>query len=540
MAPDAFYQADVIIIGGGIAGIVSALELLDYNKKVLILERDKAQSFGGQALTSFGGMTLIGTPVQKRMGIKDSPELAFADWLQTAQFGKNDVLQKKWAEMYCHRSLQDVFRYVKEKNISYIPTVMWPERGYYIPGNSVPRYHIMWGCGYQLTNTLIRMLESHKNTRNLSIRFEHRVMDLVMSGQTIAGCRGELPDGNPFTAHADSVIIAMGGVGGNLEAVRKHWPASLSIPPETLLVGSHPYCDGTAYDMAESVGGQVTNVHYMLNYPEGIRNPSPVFKDHGLRVLAPKSGLWLRYDGRRFAPEPLMPYFDTHLAAERVCAQKKPYSWQIMNWKIAIKELALSGAEHNEAFRDKKFIRMLTNAFFGNKRLVRQMIGESEDFITASSLEEMAGKMNALAGTDDIDLDGMKMDIERYDAQIDRGEKFFNDDQLRRIAYIRKWPGDRIRTCRFQKILAPGALPLIAIRYHVLVRKSMGGIQTDLHSRVVNQAGRPIEGLYAVGESAGFGGGGINGARTLEGTFVSNCILTGRVAARSIGGEQYP
>ena len=540
MAADVTYQSDVVIIGGGIAGIVTALELLDYKRKVIIIDRDKSEKFGGQAITSFGGMTLIGTPTQKLKGIKDSPELAFQDWIDTAAFDEDDNFAKDWAQMYCHRSYQDIYKFVRKAKIHFLPAIMWPERGYYKPGNSLPRYHVMWGCGYQLTANLIKMLKEHKNASNLQIQYEHQVTDLEMSGKKILGCRGVMKNGSHFTVKAQNVVIAMGGVGGNLKVVKENWPKNLNKPPESLLIGSHPFCDGTSYKLAGSAGGVVKNIQNILNYPEGIRHPFPEFKDQGLRVLAPRSALWMQYDGRRFGPEPLLPYFDTNLAAERVCMQKKQYSWHIMNWKIALKELTLSGAEHNEAFRDKKFITLILNVLFGNKNLINRMIKESEDFITANTVEELAANMNKLTGSKDIDVDGMKQDILRYDAQIDRGEKFFNDDQLRRLESVRHWGGDRMKMCNFQKILDPGAMPLIAIRYQMLTRKSMGGIQTDLHSRVVDYKGNPVEGLYAAGESAGFGGGGINGKRTLEGTFVSNCILTGRVAARSICGEQNP
>jgi predicted oxidoreductase len=531
----------VIIIGGGISGIVTALELLGYGSKVLILERDCAGKFGGQAITAFGGMTLVGTPQQKLAGVKDSPDLAYCDWCDTAEFSETDTLPRQWARMYCERSYEDIYRWVRKHGVRFLATVLWPERGFFRPGNSVPRYHIVWGTGYFLTRMLIDYLEKHPNRKGLTVRFDHRATRLEVRNGKIAGCTGtNTATGDVFAAEADAVVVACGGVGGNLEKVREVWPKDWGYPPEDLLIGSHPFCDGTGHDMVGAVGGAVTNLDRMWNYPEGISHPFPQFERQGLRVLAPKSALWLDHTGRRVGPQPLIGYYDTYYAAKRICQMGAHHTWHVLNYKIAIKELALSGAEHNEAIRDRKLFRLIWNTVRGNELLVRRMIDESEDFIVANSLSELVDKMNALTGAKDVDLAAMKHDIRRYDEQIDRGERLHDDDQLRRIAHVRKWPSDRLRTCKFQKILDSKALPLIAIRYRMLTRKSLGGIQTDLESRVMDREGRAVAGLYAVGEAAGFGGGGINGRSSLEGTFISNCILTGRIAARSIAGVQNP
>jgi predicted oxidoreductase len=534
------YNTDVVIIGGGIAGIVTALELLDKNKKVMLLDRDTPDKFGGQAITAFGGMALVGTPIQKIGGIKDSPDLAFADWCATAEFTDRDILPRKWAELYCHRNLEYVYQWIRKLGVYFLPSVLWPERGFYRPGNSVPRYHILWGTGYHLMNRLLDKLRNHPHAENASIYFKHQVTSIDQSNGAIAGCSGiDTVENRKFSVKAATVVVACGGIGGNIERVRQIWPSELGTPPKDLLIGSHPFCDGSSYDMVEKVGGTVTNVSYMWNYPEGIPHPNPQYHSQGLRVLPPKSALWMDYTGKRIGPQPLIGYYDTGHVAKIICHQKKQYSWHIMNWKIAVKELALSGAEHNEILRDRKLL-ALPKMLLGNESLVKRMVRESKDFITADSLPELVDKMNALAGTRDVDLAAMEYDIKRYDDQIERGIKFHNDDQLRRIAHARHWPGDKMRTCKFQKILDKRALPLIAIRYQMLTRKSLGGIQTDLQSRVVDGKGNPISGLYAVGEAAGFGGGGINGKSSLEGTFISSCILTGRIAGRSIVGVPNP
>jgi len=541
MSTEKKYMADAVIVGGGIAGISAALELLDHGKSVLMLDRDSEDKFGGQAVTAFGGMVIVGSPFQKLLGVKDSPDLAFEDWCNTADFSDEDVLPKKWARMYCHRSLPDVYRWVRSKGIRFLPSVMWPERGFFGQGNSLPRYHIVWGTGYHCTGTLIDHLLNHKNKHKLEVKFNHRVMDIELEGGKVRGVNGETTDsGESFTAKSEAVVISSGGLGGDLKRVRKLWPEEMGRPPEELFVGSHPFCDGTGLEMAEKAGGVLTNLGYMWNYPDGVEHPNPQYANHGLRVLPPKSALWMDYRGRRFGPVPLIGYYDTTYCVKRVCRQEKKYSWHILNWKIAAKELALSGAEHNEAIRDRKLGSLMKNTILGNNALVRQVLDEIPDFISAKSVPELAEKMNELVGTKEIDVEGMERDIRRYDDQIDRGVKFHNDDQLRRIANSLTWSGDKVRTCKFQKIVDPKAMPLIAVRYRVMTRKCLGGIRTDLQSRVVDIHDNPISGLYAAGESAGFGGGGVSGKSSLEGTFIASSILSGRIAGRSIAGVREP
>lgn len=535
------YKADVIIIGGGIAGIVTALELLDRGRSVVLLDRDTEERFGGQAITAFGGMLIVGSPIQKRLGVKDNPDLAFRDWCNTAEFDEEDELPRRWAEMYCHRNNSDVFSWLCGMGVKFLPSVMWPERGFYGKGNSLPRYHIAWGTGFGFTSMLIGRLKHHAGSGRLRLLFSHRAKDLMRSAGAVSGVAGVISaGGREFEAEAGAVVIAAGGLGGNLERVRALWPKDMGSPPEDLFIGSHPFCDGAGLDMAERQGGVLTNLGSMWNYPDGVSNAGARFERHGLHVITPKSALWMDYRGRRFGPQPLIGYYDTRYVVQHICRQEKPYSWHVMNWKIAARELALSGVEHNEAIRDKKLFTLLKNSMFGNNALVRRMVGECPDFISADSLPELARAMDRLTGTADIDLEGMEKDIREYDGQIERGPRFHNDDQLRRIANARNWSGDRIRTCNFQRILDTKAGPLLAIRYRMMTRKCLGGIRTDLESRVVDPGGNAISGLYAVGEAAGFGGGGINGKSSLEGTFIAPSILGGRIAARSICGVPEP
>lgn len=534
------YKADVVIIGGGLAGIATALELLDHNKSVLIIDRDKGQRFGGMANDAFGGMALVDTPVQRRNGIKDSAELALSDWLSAAEFGEQDVWPKAWAKAYCERSQKDIYEWLNKRNISFFPIVHWVERGEFKPGNSVPRYHVAWGTGYGVTQTLIECLKNHRNIDKLRLVFEHRVTDFEFTNGRVSGCRGENTLGE-FEVSADATVICAGGINGNLKQVKKHWDVpTYGEMPDNILSGSHPYADGALHDKADQVGAKVNNLGWMWNYAAGIKNPKPEYKNHGLSLIPPRSSLWMDCYGNRVGPEPLVTGFDTHDLCKRIGHLPKQYSWHIMNWKIAIKELAISGSHVNPSFRDKKFLALVKDNILGNKEMVQNLIDTCEDVVAADNLPELVQAMNAIDGNDDVKLTNMQRDIGNYDDQIGRGLTFYNDDQLRRIRQLRNWRGDKVRTCKFSKINDPSSGPLIAMRCYLISRKSMGGFQTDLHSRVLNDFGVPVEGLYAAGEAAGFGGGGISGIRSLEGTFLSNCIFNGRIAARSIAGISQP
>jgi predicted oxidoreductase len=531
------HVSEVIVIGGGIAGICAALELLDAGRQVLLLERDTAENFGGLAKESFGGIFLVGTPEQRRAGIRDTPELALADWHAFGALDPNDPNDRwpcAWAEAYVQRCHDEVGVWLRKRGIGFIPAPHWVERGLFTPGNSVPRFHIVWGTGRELALCLIDHLERHANRARLEVRFGHRVESLLASNGTVSGCSGIVEETRqPFELHAGSVIVAAGGFNGNIERVRQHWHRDWGSPPPVILNGSHRYADGLVHDAVGAVGGNLTHLDAMWNYAAGVRHPRPRKPGHGLSLVPPRSALWLNWRGERIGPMPLVTGFDTRDLVAQVCAQERQYSWQLMNRRIALKELAVSGAEYNPSIRDKKKLSFLRDLIFGNQWLYDEMTSSCEDFVVGRDLPELVDRMNALQGDDAVSLDAIRATAEAYDAQIERGQTFHNDEQLRRIAYVRHWKGDRIRTCKFQKILDPKAGPLIAVREFIISRKSLGGIQTDLQCRVLDHAGLPIAGLYAAGEAAGFGGGGMHGLRALEGSFLGGCILSGRIAGQA-------
>jgi predicted oxidoreductase len=539
-------EADAVIVGGGIAGIVCALQLLDAGKRVVLLDRDVAENFGGLAKESFGGILMVGTPEQRRHGIRDTPELALQDWLAFGGFGADPVAEhwpRRWAEAYVHDSAERIYRWLGERGVRFLPMPMWVERGLTGVGagrgNSVPRWHVVWGTGHGLVTSLLERLEAHPKRKLLEIRHAHRVDALQTCAGEVCGCAGAREDtGESFEIAAALVVVAAGGInGGDLEMARSHWHSEWRRPPETLLNGSHKYADGTLHRAAQAVGAHVTQLDKQWNYAAGIRHWRPRKPHHGLSLVPPKSALWLNWRGERIGPMPLVSGFDTRDLVTRICAEERAYSWQVMNRRIALKELAVSGAEFNPAVRDKHKLGFARDLLFGNRWLLDEVLANSLDVVVADNLAELAEKMNALQGDASVSLDALRGAVETYDAEIARGEAFHNDEQLKRIAHLRQWRGDRLRTCKFQKIVDAKAMPLIAIREFIISRKSLGGIQTDLDSRVLSSDGAPIAGLYAIGEAAGFGGGGMNGLRGLEGTFLGGCIYSAQRAARHIAAN---
>jgi len=530
------HRADVVIIGGGIAGIVTALECLSGGKSVVLIDRDKQENFGGLAKESFGGMFFVDSPEQRKCGIADSPERAWEDWQSFAEFTDDDVWPRAWAQRMVERCTPDVRDWLTGLGLSFLPVVQWVERGEEAPGNSVPRFHVTWGTGYGLIQALLKQLEAHPARRRLTCLFGHKVERLEYEGGRVTGCSGTL-GGTPdtFSVAGEVTVVAAGGINGSMDRVRSHWHPNLgSGPPEIILNGSHKFADGILHDAVADIGGRVAHLERMWNYAAGVRHPRPRKPNHGLSLVPSKSALWLDATGRRFkTPRPLVSAFDTRDLIDQICKQQHKYSWQVLNRKIALKEFAISGAEFNRNIRDNKKVAFILSVLFGNKALYRDMTENFEDVVTGHTVPELAHKMNALGNPVPVDANAMEADIRAYDAEIGNGPPW-RDLQLKKLAHLREYRGDRLRTCKFQKILDPNAAPLIAIREFIISRKSLGGIETDLDSRVLNETGEPIGNLFAVGEGAGFGGGGMHGLRALEGTFLGGCILTARAAAKAI------
>ena len=481
------------------------------------------------------------TSEQRRSNIPDSVELALEDWMRMADFDESDEWPRRWAEQYVARARDEVGGWLKQHGVWFFPVVNWAERGVYGDGNSVPRFHLTWGCGQGMVDGVWGAIERHPRRGSLDLRHRQRVSALIEKRGAVTGVRIEPEDGGDASdVEAAAVVIAAGGIGGNLDIVRRYWPRDMGDPPEHILMGSHYYADGALHEEVERVGGNVTHLERMWNYADAVRHPKPRRPLHGLKLIPPRSGLVLDPAGRRYGPIPLIPTFDAYYALERMCEDERKYYWMICNWKIAKRELDVSGSEHNPAIREKQLIRFLLGVLLGKPSLVRYFVERCPDFVTARTLPELAGRMAEVTGDGALDAERMQSEVRHYDATIARGRPLFNDDQLRRIDQLRRWRGDRLRTARFGAIDDAKAGPLIAIRMTVLARKSLGGIQTDLDSRVLRDDGQAIAGLYAVGEAAGFGGGGMHGKRSLEGTFLGGCVFSGRLAAQSIAAGDRP
>lgn len=528
-------RTDVAIAGAGISGIVAALELLESDKKVILIDRDEKDQIGGLAKESFGALFFVNSPHQRWTGIKDNVDLALKDWLENAEFGEADVWPKKWAEFYVNNCTQLGYKWLNKQGVGFLPAVNWAERiSDNNPGNSVPRMHVTWGSGKGLSDTLVKRLLTHRNKANLKILFRHKVSEIINQDGVITGLSGiNEKTGNNFTVHADNTIIASGGICGSIEQVKANWYKPWGKPPQTILNGAHKYAQGVLHDAASTVGANVTHMDKLWLYSGGVPHPKPRHPQHGLSILPCKSALWLDSHGRRFGPEPLVAGYDARHQVETICKQEHQYSWQIMNMKIAVRELSISGSEHNPAIRDKKLFRFLKGILFGAQGLVDDMLTNCENFITANSVSELADKMQALSGDVNIDRQAMSDAIHKFDAAADpKGGNY--DRQRELIREVRKYPLDGIRTCKDQKIDDKSAYPLIAVKEHILSRKTMGGIQTNLESRVLTTTGETIPNLYAIGEAAGYGGGGLHGLRSLEGTFLGGCVISSRLAAADI------
>lgn len=529
------HRCETLVIGAGLAGISTALELLDRGRSVLLLDAAPREQCGGQANEAFGGMLLCDTAEQRRSGVRDSPQLMLEDWLRAACFAVDDHWARRWAEAYAAHNRVHIYDWLRQQGIRFFPAVQWPERGNHGDGNSLPRYHVAWGCGLGVVQTLLRRLLDHPRRARLRLLFEHRVQGLERQDGAVVGCHGHGPQGD-FHISAEQLVLCSGGINGNLQLVRQHWDPLYGPCPSNLLNGTDPRADGALHAQVQAVGGQVVKLGQMWNYAAGIAHPQPQYPQHGLSLIPPRSALWLEASGRRAGPAPMVTGFDTHDLCKRLGHLPGQYGWQLLNWRIAIKELAISGAASNPLFRDRKLLRLLWQTLSGNRQLVRWLLEHCADVLSAKDLPSLVGQMSALAGDDRLDPRLLADAVQSYDANVRRGPLLANDEQLWRIAQLRQWRSERLRTCKRQPIDDPAAGPLIAIRTRLISRKSMGGMLTDLHSRVLDPHGQPVPGLYAAGEAAGFGGGGISGIRSLEGTFLSNCILNGRRAAWAISG----
>ncbi|SEA86654.1 FAD-binding dehydrogenase [Leifsonia sp. 21MFCrub1.1] len=542
------YEPDAIVVGAGLAGLVAASELLDAGRRVTIVEQEPSASFGGQAWWSFGGLFLIDSPEQRRMGVHDSLALARDDWFGTAGFDRDeDHWPRQWAEAYLQFAAGEKRAWLHEKGVRFFPVVGWAERGDGTAGghgNSVPRFHITWGTGPGVVEPFARRVQSAAANGRAAIRNRHRVDELIVEDGRVTGVRGAVlaPDGaergapsnrdvvGDFELRAPVVIVASGGIGGNHDLVRAAWPARLGEPPASMLSGVPAHVDGRMLGIAETAGAHLINGDRMWHYTEGIQNWDPIWARHGIRILPGPSSLWLDARGERL-PSPLYPGFDTLGTLEHLRRTGSDYSWFVLTQKIIEKEFALSGSEQNPDLTGKDVRLLAKRVTPGAPGPVEAFKEKGADFVVADTLDELLAGMQRIADVP-LDTELVARHVHERDRQLDN--EFGKDLQLAAIRAARRYRGDRlIRVASPHKLLDPAAGPLIAVKLHILTRKSLGGIETDLDGRVLSADGSVVPGLYAVGEASGFGGGGMHGYRALEGTFLGGCLFSGRQAGRA-------
>ncbi|WP_327427530.1 MULTISPECIES: FAD-binding dehydrogenase [unclassified Streptomyces] len=543
------YDADVIVIGAGLAGLAATAELVDAGRKVILLDQEPEQSIGGQAHWSFGGLFFVDSPEQRRLRIKDSHALALQDWMGTAAFDRpEDHWPRQWAEAYVDFAAGEKRSWLHRQGVRFFPVVGWAERGGYDAnghGNSVPRFHITWGTGPGIVAPFERRVRAGVARGLVQLKFRHRVTGLSRSAGSVDTVTGEIlePSGiergqassrtvaGAFELKAQAVIVTSGGIGGNHDLVRANWPERLGNPPERMISGVPAHVDGKLLGIAEEAGAHLINRDRMWHYTEGIQNWNPIWENHGIRILPGPSSLWLDARGNRL-PVPLFPGFDTLGTLEHIMKTGYDYTWFVLDQKIIGKEFALSGSEQNPDLTGKSIRDVLGRARADVPGPVKAFMDNGVDFVVEKDLGALVRGMNALTKEPLIDEAELRRVIVSRDREI--ANPFTKDLQVTAIHGARRFLGDKlIRTASPHRILDPKAGPLIAVRLNILTRKTLGGLETDLSSRVLTEGGDPLEGVYAAGEAAGFGGGGVHGYRSLEGTFLGGCLFSGRTAGRA-------
>src|SRR3954468_9739857 len=544
-------SADVVVVGAGLAGLVATAELADAGKRVILLDQEPEASLGGQAFWSFGGLFLVDSPEQRRLRVHDSLELARQDWFGTAGFDRDsDHWPRQWAEAYLQFAAGEKRSWLKEQGIGFFPVVGWAERGGYTAtghGNSVPRFHIVWGTGPGVVAPFARRVKEAAEKGLVQLRFRHRVDELVVTDGAVTGVRGHVLEPSdvargqassrvetePFELTAQAVVVTSGGIGGNHELVRQNWPPRPGPAPPRLLSGVPAHVDGRMLEATEAAGASVVNRDRMWHYTEGIVNHSPVWDRHGIRILPGPSSLWLDATGRRL-PVPLFPGFDTLGTLAHIGQTGYEHTWFVATKKIVEKEFALSGSEQNPDLTNKDLKLMLTRVKSGVAAPVQAFLDRGEDFVVAATLPELVEGMNRITGdSPHLDLATVEGEVVARDREM--ANTFTKDLQVTAIRGARNYLGDKlIRVAEPHRLLDPEAGPLVAVRLNLLTRKTLGGLETDLSGRVLRPGGAVFPGLYAAGEVAGFGGGGMHGYRSLEGTFLGGCLFSGRTAGRAL------
>ena len=539
-------DADLVMVGGGLSGLVVATEVAQRGKRVLLLEQEPY--LGGQAFWSFGGLFLVDSPEQRRLGVRDSVELAFQDWMGAAGYDREeDYWGRRFAEAYLEFAAGEKRAWLASLGVRFFPVVGWAERGGGLAtghGNSVPRFHIVWGTGPGLLAPFLRKVEALKAEGTLRVLLRHRVEGVLVGGGKAVGVAGVVleedpkPRGAPtsrkavggFRFLAQAVVLATGGIGANLDLVRRHWPARMGRPPKRMLSGVPDHVDGSGLFLAERAGARLVNLDRMWHYPEGVENHTPIWTGHGIRILPGPSPLWVDATGKRLPP-PLFPGFDALETLRYLRSTGFDWSWFILDLATLKKEFALSGSEQNPDLTGKSWLGVVRNRLLGPAAPVRAFLERGKDFLVAQDLSELMRKMEALApGV--LDPGRLEREVKARDREL--LNPFAKDGQVLMVHAFRRYLGDRLFRVAKPHPFLSGKGPLVAVRLWTLTRKTLGGIQTDLKGRALRPSGEPLPGLFAAGEAAGFGGGAFHGYKALEGTFLGGCLFSGLQAAKGV------
>jgi predicted oxidoreductase len=542
-------DADIIVVGAGIAGLAAAAEAADRGRSVVLVDQEGEQNLGGQAFWSLGGLFFVDSPEQRRMGVKDSRALAEQDWMGSAQFDREeDAWPRRWAEAYLDFAAGEKRAWLHDMGLRVFPVVGWAERGDGRAeghGNSVPRFHLTWGTGPGVVAPFERRVRSHVESGRIAFAFRHRVDGLVVEDGTVVGAHGALLEPTSvdrgvassrveigsFELRAQAVIVTSGGIGGDHDLVRTVWPERLGTPPATMVSGVPAHVDGRMLAISQRAGARVINPDRLWAYVEGLRNWNPIWDNHGIRILPGPSSLWLDATGKRL-PAPFFPGFDTLGTLRHLRGTGHDYSWFVLTQKVIEKEFALSGSEQNPDLTGKDVKLLLSRVRPGAPGPIEAFKTHGEDFVVADSLTELVAGMNRVGDTGHVDEAALRHLLEARDREIDND--FTKDAQITAMRGARRYRGDKlIRVATPHRFLDPKNGPLIAVRLNILTRKTLGGLETDLSGRCLTSTGAPLPGLYAAGEVSGFGGGGMMGYNALEGTFLGGCLFSGRVAGRA-------
>ncbi|GGC72871.1 FAD-binding dehydrogenase [Hoyosella rhizosphaerae] len=544
---------DVIIVGSGLAGLVAAHELVKAKKRVIIVDQENRDNLGGQAFWSLGGLFLVDSPEQRRLGIKDSYDLALQDWMGSAQFDRprDDHWGKQWAEAYVEFAATIKRPYLHDLGLRFTPVVGWAERGGGSAdghGNSVPRFHLTWGTGPEVVRIFEEPVLQGERDGFVEFAFRHRVDDIIVENGTAVGVRGTVLEPSDaargeastrtsvgdFEVRAQAVVITTGGIGHNHDLIRQNWPTERLGPcPETMISGVPAYVDGKMLAITETAGANLVNRDRMWHYTEGIHNWNPIWPNHAIRIIPGPSSLWFDATGNRLAA-PNFPGFDTNSTMKAILASGHDYSWFVLTQTIIEKEFALSGSEQNPDITGKDIaLTIKSRAASGAPGPIESFKQHGVDFVVADTLRELVDGMNALGRGAVVDHAHLEKQIVARDREV--ANNYSKDAQLMAVKNARAYFGDKVtRAVKPHRILDPNHGPLIAVRLNVLTRKTLGGIETNLDSQAMRPDGSPFPGLYAAGEVAGFGGGGVHGYNALEGTFLGGCIFSGRAAGLAL------